>query len=243
MVLVDYRKGSVELAPLIRKFGVPTEVMHLEFADFAFDGDGPKGNMPIAIERKTLHDMLQCIDDGRYAAKQRPGMAKLYQGGILYLLLEGEWMVNNASGLLLEAHGGKWHYCKPSGRTVMYSKLYRYLLSVENAGVRIIHARNMMDSAYNICEIFHYYQKKWSSHTAMKEIYKPPIPALGDEASLARKWAADIKGVGAEISEIVARRFKSPLAVANMDEEDWAAVPGVSVSMAKRIVKQVRGWL
>lgn len=244
MILCDSRIGSKEIAPLIKKFGVQVELMTLEFADFVMDGNGPHGPMPVAIERKTLGDMLQCIDDSRYAGHQRPGMAKLYKGGAIYLLLEGEWMANHTSGLLMEAHKGQWHYCRPGGRTVLYSKLYRYLLSIQMVGVTVIHGRNPTDSAYNICELFHYWQKKWDDHTAMKEMHKLPIPqmVLDGDVPLVRKWAASINSVGLKLSERAARKFKTPIALAQADELDWVTVDGVGVERAKKIVREVRAW-
>src|ERR1017187_1543587 len=135
MILVDAAVGSKELQPLIQGLGVHCEKLHLEYGDACFDGNGPNGPITIGIERKALHDLLQCIDDGRYAGHQRPGMARLYNKSIL--VVEGQWKPHDTSGILMEAHNGSWHPCIYRSKPVMYNKLYRYLLSINLAGVYI----------------------------------------------------------------------------------------------------------
>jgi ERCC4-type nuclease len=243
MILIDSRVGSKELQPLIRQMGVLTELMTLEFADAAFEGNGPKGPMPIAIERKALHDMLQCIDDARFAGHQLPGMWNMYKGGKLYLIIEGEWCPHNPGGFLMECRNGQWFQCRPGGRPIMYHKLYRYLLSVANTGVNITYTKDLWHTAFNICELYHYYQKKWADHGAMMEMHREPIPPIAGEPSLVRKWAAAIKNIGSGKMGIrVAQKFKTPYALAAADEQDWLTIPGIGVEQAQKIVKEIRGW-
>jgi ERCC4-type nuclease len=105
-ILVDYRKGGGKTdAPQIivdhlAKLGVKAEKADLQFGDFAFEGNGPDGTISIGVERKTLHDLLNCIDDARYAGHQRVGMKQMYT--ISYLLVEGHWRAHDPSGILME---------------------------------------------------------------------------------------------------------------------------------------------
>src|SRR5512140_926633 len=141
MIIVDSRIGSKELCPIIRRLGVPCELTQLEYGDAAMEGNGKGGKVVIGIERKTLHDMLHCIDDARYASHQRPGMARMYDVSIL--LIEGTWRPHE-NGLLMELfRGTQWGECRYRSSRVMYSKLYRYLLSVALSGVIITYTRDI----------------------------------------------------------------------------------------------------
>lgn len=225
----------------IRRAGVLCEQANLEFGDFAFEGNGPNGLMAIGIERKTLHDMLNCIDDARYSAHQKVGMKSMYQVSIL--LLEGHWK-SSEDGFLMEGFddGTKWGYCRPGGKRVMYSKLYRYLMSVSLSGVMITSSRNEYQSAQNVMECFHYFQKKWENHTSLLETQKLAIPQLSGKPTLVRRWASDLEGVGVKHSIEAEHVFKTPIALAQADETEWLQVPGIGVRTAQSIVKEIQGW-
>jgi len=242
VILVDSRTGSKELLGIIQRMGVPAQLEQLPFGDFAFEGNGPHGEMLIGIERKTLQDILKCIDSSRLAGRQLVGMRKLYSQR--FVLIEGMWRANIQTGLLVEGYNGgsSWGYYKRGGREVMYSKLYRYLLSVELAGTPVIYSHDITHSAYNICEIYHYFQKRWKDHTAMKTMHHEELPSLLGKPSLVRRWAKELEGIGEKLSEDTARVFKTPRALANGEESDFLRVPGVGPKTAISIVKEIRGW-
>lgn len=246
MILCDDRTGSKELLPLLKGIGVPCELTRLEYGDVAFDGNGPKGPITVGIERKTLNDMLNCIEDARYAAHQRPGMLNLYSKS--FLILEGLWAPGNGNGMdgvLFQGYrnGQSWGPLKTaSSRKTLYSKLYRYLLSVSLSGVNITQSGNLFHTAYNVAEMYHYFQKKWNSHTSLIEVQKLAIPSLTGKPSLVRRWASELDNVGVVRSQDAERIFKSGFALAHADEMDWVKVPGVSVATAQKIVKEIRKW-
>lgn len=246
MILVDYKGGAEgktipqEFVNLIKGMGVQAELANLEYGDFAFEGNGPAGSAMIGVERKTLHDMLNCIDDNRYNA-QRIGMRQMYQ--ISVLALEGHWRPHNPSGLLMEGFQGgvSWAYCRYRSRQTMYHKLQRYLFSVQLSGVVYVPSRDKWHTAFNLCELFHYFQKRWADHTSLLEIQRVAIPQLTFQPSLVRKWANDLEGIGTKMSELAARHFKTPYKLAMGDESDWLRVPGVGVKTAQDVVKQIMG--
>lgn len=238
-ILVDYRTGSKELLPLILKNNVKAEIAELPFGDFCFDGNGPRGTISVGVERKTLHDMLACVEDSRYAAHQRPGMAQMYDKQFLFI--EGAWKPHE-DGLLMEGFSGNsWGFCKFSSRKTMYYKLFRYLLSVSMSGVIVIQCRDMFHTAYNICEVYQYFQKRWEDHTSMLQTQTLNIPSLTGKPSLVRRWAAELTGIGTKHSMDADRIFKTPLALANSDESDWMRLPGVGAASAMRIVREIMG--
>lgn len=242
MIIVDLKRGSIELKPELERLGMKTERADLQFGDFAFEGNGPDGIISIGIERKTLHDMLSCIDDARYSGHQRIGMKNMYTLSVL--MLEGHWKPHDGSGLLMEGFSGglSYGYCKHNNSRVAYSKLKRYLFSVALSGVLVDYSRDPFHTAFNVAEWFHYFQKPWRLHTALRELPKVAIPTLNQRPSLVRKWAFDIDGVGEKLSEIAAQRFKTPIHLAMADEREWLAIPGVGVKSAQQIVRDVNGY-
>lgn len=238
MILVAHEKGSKELAPLITKYGVKSQITTLPFGDFAFDGNGPTGPVSIGVERKTLHDLLSCIDDARYGGFQKVGMEELY--GIKYLLVEGMWKPHDQNGYLMEGnYKGQWWMVKPY---TMYSKMRRYLFSVAHAGVTVIYTRDMEQSAYDLCEMYHYYQKPWDKHTSLLQIPTPHIASLMSHPSVCQYWAFALKGIGQQYSEEAARLFNhTPLKLALSNMEDWTKIRGVGKTIAAKVLRQIRG--
>lgn len=238
MILVDTSTGSKELLPIIRGMGVCCEKVPLSYADACFEGNGPEGTISVGIERKTLHDMLSCIEDARYVSHQRIGMKKMYQVSIL--IIEGYWKPRE-DGMLMESKDGcTWWVCRPHGKPVMYSKLRRYLISIRYSGVAVNFTRNLQHTAYDICEEWHYHQKSWNKHTSLKEIQKLAIPQLNNKPSLTRMWAEDLKGCGRVLGESAEHYFRKPIILATADEEAWVAA-GATAKEAMSIVRQIHG--
>lgn len=239
MILVDPRIGSNELLSPIRQFGVPVQLCQLEYGDACFDGNGPKGTISVGMERKKLQDMLHSIDDSRYSAHQLPGMAKLYDKSIL--IVEGAWKPNVDDGTLMEGFNGKWTPCRYRSQRTLYSKLRRYLISISLSGVIITYSRNLEQTAYDICEHYHYFQKRWDQHTSLQEMQKLNIPCLNGKPSLVRKWAADIDSIGVKLSQEAEELFKTPIALAESLPSQWTSIKGIGQPTAEKIVQQIRG--
>lgn len=241
MIFVDRRVGSKELIPIIRKIGVRVEESDLPFGDACFEGNGPDGTITIGIERKTLHDMLHCIDDARYVG-QRLGMQRLYNKS--YLMLEGCWKPHE-QGFLMEGFntGTSWGFCRYRSRQTMYSKLRRYLFSMGLGAnpPQVIYTRDMFQSAYDICECFHYFQKKWADHTSLLEVHTLAIPELSMRPSLTRRWAAQLKDIGVKYSIEAENLFRKPIKLAQSSESDWLRIPGIGVKTARQIIKEIWG--
>ena len=241
MILIDPRVGSKELLLHIQRLKIPVELSPLAYGDACFDGNGPRGPMSIGIERKALGDMLHCIDDARYAAYQRPGMAKLYNYSLL--IIEGIWKPDYDTGYLLDLIATMtWRPYRYRSQMVRYSKLFRYILSLQLSGQPVIITRDLEHTAYNIVECYHYFSKKWDNHTSLREIQKYPLAEVGGAPSLVRKCAAQVDGLGVKISSEVDKHFGSLYDMSSADELSWVKIPGISVRLARRIVKEIRGW-
>ena len=241
MILVDSRIGSVDLVPHIRKVGVPCEVTTLEFGDAYCEGNGPKGKINIGIERKKLGDMLSCIEDARYSSHQRVGMMQMFDKS--FLIIEGVWSPS-FDGTLMEGrprkNGPFWEPINYRSRRVAYSKLRRYLFSVSLSGVVVLYSGSPFQTAFDICEIFHYFSKPFASHTSMLDVQRLAIPALIESPSLCRKWASAITDVGVKFSMEAERIFGgSPIRLAKSEERDWLKIPRLSVKTAQRIIREI----
>jgi len=247
VIYVDYREGgpkkrqvAEELCGLIRRFGLKADIDNLPYGDFAFEGVGTRGPIAIGVERKKLHDMLNCIDDSRLVSSQRLGMTKLYTES--WLLLEGVWRPHDPKGILMEGNDkGSYWECRPAGRAVLYSKLRRYLFSIarSHAFEGTLYTRDIVQTAYDVCELYHYYQKR--SHSSHLELHKPNIPVIGRRPKLVEKWADALDGIGPKLRAEAVRRFKKPLALANSETLEWMCIPGIGGKTAEDIMRQIEG--
>ena len=238
MILVDHRVGSRELIPFLQRMGAKVEQTNLEFGDACFEGNGPDGRLCVGVERKALSDILNCIDDARYAGHQRPGMLAMYQKSIL--MIEGVWKPDTVTGYLMHCIKTlTWEPFRYRSSMTQYSKLFRYLLTLQLAGTVVIITRDMEHTAYNIKECYAYFQKKWDDHTSLLEIQKLNIRAMMGKPSLVRKWAAQLNGVGVKHSMEAEHLFKTPYELASSDEHDWIQIPGIGAKLARSIISQI----
>jgi ERCC4-type nuclease len=251
MILVAHEEPQ-ELRSLIARQGIPVEQDRLTYADACFEGFGPQGQIAIGVERKKLPDLLQCIKDGRYTGHQLVGMKKAYR--FVFLVVEGEWKPHE-NGILMQLYptkdGYQWGELRP--RT-MYHTLRRFLFSVSLGGIIVLYTRDIAHTAFDITELYHWFQKPWRAHTSLQQLHMGSfwqqdgrtdqlmtVPSLSRKPSLVRRWAAELEGIGVKKSEEAERLFKSPKALANSDELDWMQVDGVGVATAQKIIKEIGG--
>jgi len=240
-VVVDDRIGSGEIAPILRGLSVPVRLDRLEAADFAFEGQGPKGSCMVGIERKRLRDLIQCIHSGRFEGEQLPKMAQTYAQ--CWLIVEGIWRPNPQSGVLEEATGGGWREVLLAGKGMAYCQIDNFLTSLQaRAHLLVKFSQNAETTAHIVKGMWNWYRKPWSQHKAGLVLYQPPPPAaLWVKPSLVRKVAAQLEGIGWEKSIAVAQRFRSVLDMVVATEGDWRQIPGIGKQLARRAVDQLLG--
>lgn len=256
MILIDPRDGPDkthrirnEMVSNIIKLGVLTNLQTIPSGDFCFDGYGPHGAFTIGVERKTLSDMMNCIDDGRYNA-QRAKMKTMY--GQSFLIVEGVWTVHRDNGfLMVQATNDRgqayWRYFNAPHKPVLYSKLHNFLISVGLSGVVTTLTRDLYHTCVSVVEMFHYFQKAWNQHTSLLTKQTLNLPSLSGKPSLCRRWAAELTDVGVKFSEEAERIFRNPqgrpsgLRLATGDEMDWLRIEGIGVKTAQKIIKEIGG--
>jgi len=245
MILIDDREREAkDLKRLFKTIGVASEIERLEFGDFCMEGNGPHGKTLVGIERKKLHNVLSVIESGQYSGHQGPGMYQMY--GHRFFLVEGDWAPGTSAsymGTLMERWPGMTQFmpCKYRTGRVMYAKLYRYLLSISMSGVTVLHSHNLMETAVNITEVYHWFQKSWSNHTSLITMQNIAVPSLVGKPSLVRRWAAELQGIDVKHSQDAERIFKRPIDLAQGNEVSWMKIRGIGVMTAQRIINEIWG--
>lgn len=125
------REGVNGFAARLRGLGLPVTLTRLAYGDIRFLGYGPEGlPVTIGVECKSVHDLLACMCDGRFAGHQAPGLVTEYQQP--WLLMEGEWRAQKGTGLL-EYFGRdfRWKLAEVGSRRFMWRDLESWLLTIE----------------------------------------------------------------------------------------------------------------
>lgn len=247
MILVDSREkmgrktDPQQLCALIRRFGVPAEPHYLEFGDFTFSGFDDQGIISIGVERKRLKDLSMSIDDGRLEGHQRVGMMETGLYHESWLIVEGVWRPHDPKGLIMEGDdkGGWWFFKPHRGYPVLYSKLSRFIMSLQRTGMMYLPTRDMVHTAWAVVDLYHYYQKR--KHRSPRELAKPNIASLNGEPPLVRKWAEAIDGVGQVKGQAAAELFETPIALATSEEIQWLCIDGIGPKTARSIMEQIEG--
>ncbi len=232
MILVDRRVGSAELLPIIRSLGIKAELDTLEFGDVTFEINTADGRALVGIERKKVSDLLNCINDGRYAGFQQPGMGQLFAYRIL--IVEGIFKPS-PQGYLMVMRGNFWAH--PTGYPVMYDKLFSWLTSVALvAGTTYIRSSTDWETAYQICCMYKWGQKEWADHTSQFEVNRIVFPAIL-KPTFERTVASCIDGIGIKLAAQAEKHFVTVPRMVNSDEQGWMAIVGSK--KASKIVKQI----
>jgi len=243
MIYLDDRAGSKELYPHLPKSR--TELCRLDFGDIFFSGKGPDGVIDVGIEYKKIPDLVDCMQTGRFAAHQLPGMAKVYD--VVYLLIEGRFK-SRYDGILQWYHTEKkkWH-CPFGGakrRPTTEHEFLSWITTMETQGqCRLRWSNDLQQSARIINSLFRWWQKEYSKHKSLNVFHDtgPKHASLFNPIPLSRKIVSQIEGVGWEKSKALADAFPTVFDLAIADEKELQKVNGVGKKLAQSIMKQIRG--
>lgn len=248
MIQIDDRIGSAEMAPLLRQLGVEVELTRMAFGDVAFMGWAQNGTpVSVGLELKKLDDVIACIESGRFAGHQLPGLIQSYDH--IWLLVCGSWYGRRADGVLLTKrinHRGQEYWVEAGGgrRRWMARDLESWLISMEIlGGIRVHRVEDWQEGAQWIKTVANWFSRDdHKSHKVLfqgKHLY--PDQALLAKPTLARRIAAELPLVAEKRSADVARTFHSPTIaeylhrIADADPKEWRRVPGIGPGIAKRI--------
>ncbi len=240
MIRLDDRRGSGKLERHFTSYGIRVVKMRLEFGDFDFLGNGPRGVCAVVIERKTIGDLINSMKDRRLSGHQLPGIGEGYD--YAYLIVEGTWRPG-PDGAVEVPSGKGWR-----SEGVHYRAVDNYLDGLMlRAGVGVWRTYNELETVAAVVDRYRgWNDKKWHDHHAHDQVYAPATPSDGRrvllrrrEVSLCEKWAMQLKGVDRK-ARAVAEYFRSGQAMANADEVAWQSIKGIGEKVAERSVWEIR---
>lgn len=248
MIRIDHRTGSAELQPYFRRWGVEAVIAQLQFADFAFTGNGQSGRVVVGVERKTIRDLVNSMETKRFAGHQLPGLLDHYHD--VYLVVEGVWR-RGEDGSVEELRGG-WQTLYQGGRRLVYYRGVDNFLTTMSlcCGVVVKRTLDAPETAAAIVNLYRWYEKPWEEHGSHKAVYAPgevarrrgslDIRPSNADPPLVLKMLMQVDGLGQELAErAVAAGLGSALEMVRWEEAEWRRVKGIGKVLAERIRKEL----
>jgi len=218
------------------------------FTDCCFMGVGDDGSaLTIAVERKKIGDLAQCMNDGRLVHQMQT--AKENNADVFVLIVEGRYRRNPEDGLLeipvwrINPRTGKraefWDPVKP---ITQFSRFEQYLFELDwLAGVVVKETENVQGTADTIKAIYDNFQRSPDRHQSLKQFFadRPPTVLLS-RPGLVRRVAKELDGVGWVRSGDVAKKFPTVRDMVDADVKDWMSIPGIGKKLAGEIVRSLQ---
>jgi ERCC4-type nuclease len=222
-----------------------TTIHTLPAADFAFSGHASLPSM-VAVERKTLKDLLSSKRSGRLAGEQLPKLFDHYDPQLIFLLLESDYRVNPVSGYLEERFGEyshKWHPTVIGRQAMLGLELDSFLNTISlKTPVTVLKTRNPLETVEAVCSLYHYFQEPLDKRHDHMALHIPQQQAQLTKAGTVRRVAYALDGIGWERSFAVADRVKNVIpGLSEMSVSEWAMIPGFGKVLAKKVYKELRG--
>lgn len=236
MILIDNRIGSAEFKNIV---SVPSVLCHLDYADFAWSGNGPDGTVNVGAERKSLLDFLSSMTSGRLSGHQLIGLVRDYD--FVYVIVEGVWKADRKSGVLMRPAKGKWEEVKQGKRKFMAREIYNFMNSLSViCRVLPVYTQGKEETARWMESCYSWWQKKWESHKSHRQFNKVVDHAFLQKPNLVTRMAAQIDGIGWDKAQKLGEAFScmGDLALANV--EDIMLVDGIGEMLAQRIRDSLR---
>lgn len=266
MILIDDRQGSKDLIsfpPLSSLYSSGAcSLDRLDSADVVILGNGPDGNITIAVEVKSTTDLLDSCKSGRLQATQIAKMFDTYD--MCWLLYYGDYR-KGSNGELEILRGQKWHsYPEQSKRPLPYAYLRSRLLEISCSGMHYEHVdcpRHKVEISgrwlwkYNlspICEWIvstsQWLSRPWDSHKGFRTLDETrgkldvnPLKRLAPDDGTYLKFkaraevAAKFPGVRFERAVKIAQHFGSVREMVNAERCEYEEIEGVGKVIAKNI--------
>jgi ERCC4-type nuclease len=246
-IQIDNRAGSAQLAPLLRSLGVEVDLTTLPFGDAAWIGWGANGDaVSCGCEVKKIEDVVACIQSGRFAGHQLPGLIASYDH--VWLLIIDEYRPRARDGVLeyrKEGRGGGMYWSESCGRqrTVFWRDVESWLMTCQiMGGIRVHQVPDYNSAAMWLKLVSNWFAKEeHKSHRVLygtKELFADH--ALLVKPTLARRVAAQLPGIGEKRSAEVARVFHTLEDMVEASPKDWATkVEGVGKGIAAKIYSAI----
>lgn len=245
MIMVDEQgaaKGKGSSLDLIEH--LPPELAvrrRLEAGDVAFMGHGPDGpfTIPVGIEYKKISDAINSLTTKRFVGEQFSKMTKVYQR--IYFILEGEYGEGPDGKLVVPSwRNGKKQWVS-HGWSVTYRQFDNWQNSlVESGKIRFKRSLTTAESASQVLDLYYMWTKDYDAHKSLYSFDRSQLPPLITQPSLKRLIAAQLPGVGWDLSARAAEHFPTAIDLVNASEEQWLAITGIGKKKAQKILNSLR---
>ena len=247
MLLIDPREGSKEILDYIMAIQghPPVEHCTMDYGDVMFVGDGPNGPMTVGLEVKTLNDVLNCIETGRFTGHQLPGLKQTYD--VVYLAIVGEyrsdWETGSLQIKLNKGNGSFWWSVKTGKREWSHYEFMAWLTMVELGwGIRVRESKDMKDLSRTLVEMYKVVQKPWSEHKTLNPFFLGPVAGntTFTKPTLVERVVAQVEGIGPAKAREIGKRFPTVAGMVNSaldNKPAWKDIPGIGKPTATRILQ------
>lgn len=225
MLLVDDRVGSKDLLKPLRDAGLPAEIARLEFGDVTFQGKGPGGSsLDIAVELKTLSDLVGSLRSGRLAGHQLPGLSQQYD--YTWLVVEGMWRHDEAGQVI--TYRGKYRGWVPVPGRMSAGELEKQVLTLENCGgLHVRYTNSRRDTVRFLSNLYRWWTDvAVDQHTSHLAVHTAPtIVPVSDFRQAVMRWP----NIGLKTSKAVEREFGRSIRKACLASiERWAGIETIT---------------
>lgn len=220
--------------------------------DVLFAGNGPSSPLTIAVEVKSLAELINAGDTGRLAGFDGQLPAMLAEGydvcWVLYYGISkcGDPEADGRRMLKVPRGRGEWAtFMVGNGREVTYGYLHGMLIEIAAMGVHTRGVRDIKEAAAWIGALYRWWQKPWADHDFTKKFDRsrrfPVQPLDSPELVAVADMLSRIPAkIGYEKARAAAIYFGSMLAAAGAGEDAWRAVPGIGKTLAAAAYRYFR---
>lgn len=194
-------------------------------------------------ERKSLGDIVKCIDDGRYLQQWQRAKDAGWGKQYLYAEVVGQYQEDYKTGLAKIKRGKRWITLLPE---IEAKRIESFLMEVEDyLGVTVVRTRNVKETAKCIVRRYILYRKPPEHHASLKRLFTPSIPneglmSLFSSPSISRKALAQLPDIGWDRSKDIEEHFGSIKKWVNADEEEWLEIEGIGKKITKAVREAIR---
>jgi ERCC4-type nuclease len=253
MMLIDYRcgsgvnqRGEPDLPKFLEPHRIPIDAtVTLPAGDVAFLGNGPDGtHVTVGIEVKKLHDVLTCVQDGRFAQQliklHDPGTGFQYR----WLCVEGLWKPDPQTGVMQVPRRNGWEDMTLGYRRFMYRELDAWLITqTVCGGVFLARTGNRVETAQFLADLYRWWTSEeyedHRSHLALPTI-RPDYAQLR-KPSETRLMYAQLPNIGWEKSKSIEAAFPSMESLVAATPKELQVAPGIGKKLATIIWETLHG--
>lgn len=213
---------------------------HLPAGDICFTGDGPDGPCVVGIERKTIKGLLSDIRSGRFSGEQLPKLLDHYD--FIFLVVEGRYRGNWATGILEEKRGRDWGPLTIGTTHFVVLELESFLNTIACfTPVKVRRTLEPHETIEYVLGLHHTFSKPWHKHSAHVAIHRPENHVMVGRASTVRRVSYALTGIGWERSLAVDKAFSSVADMCEASPKDYEALPGFGKVLSKQVWAELHG--